>query len=235
MTFNAEYFMESVRYGIKYIPFTLKFSLIVFTLSVFFGLIIATIRFYKVPVLSQFFSGFITVYLGIPIILAVNVYYLLFTTYYTDVVSFFGSTKTIRDANFNSVAYFTLILSYSCMISETFRGAYRTIDKTQFEAGYAIGLTKFGTLRRIILPQIVPVVLPGMTNWLVGAIKGTSFVSIIGLYEVMNGALIPCVQTYSYVEGYIAAAAIYWGLVIIVEQIGKIVEKQSARFVTGQT
>ena len=230
MTFNMDYFIESVKYGIKYIPFTLKFSLIVFVLSVFFGLIIATIRFYKVPVLSQFFSGFITLYLGVPLILAINIYYVLFATYYTDIANFLGTGKTIRDANFNSVAYFTLILSYSCMISETFRGAYRTIDKTQFEAGYAIGLTKLGTLRRIILPQVVPAVLPSMINWVVGTIKGTSFVSIIGLYEVMNGALIPCINTYSYVEGYVAAAIIYWGIVVIVEQLGKLVEKRSARF-----
>ncbi|WP_044915265.1 amino acid ABC transporter permease [Butyrivibrio sp. WCE2006] len=230
MTFNVDYFWESIRYGIKYIPFTLQFSVIVFVLSVLFGLIIATIRFYKVPVLSQFFSGFITLYLGVPLILAINIYYVLYATYYNDIAGILGTGKTIRDANFTSVAYFTLILSYSCMISETFRGAYRTIDKTQFEAGYAIGLTKLGTLRRIIFPQVVPAVLPSMVNWLVGTIKGTSFVSIIGLYEVMNGALIPCINTYSYVEGYVAAALIYWGIVVIIEQVGKLVEKRSARF-----
>ena len=230
MSFNVEYFRDCIISGIKYLPFTLEFSIVVFVLSVLFGLIIASVRFYKIPVLSEFFAGFTTLYLGVPLVLALNVYYVIYVSCYNDIARFFGSTKTIRDGNFTTVAYIALVINFSCMISETFRGAFKTIDKTQFEAGYSIGLTTFGTYKRIVLPQAVPAVLPAMINWLSGIIKATSFVSIIGLYEIMNGALIPCINTYSYVEGYVAAALLYWAVVAIVEQFGKLAEKKTARY-----
>lgn len=228
--FNLSYFKDCILSGLKYLPFTLKFSLIVFVASSFFALVVATVRFYKVPVLSQFFTGFTTLYLGIPLVLALNVYYVAYISWYNDFAAFFHTGKTIRDGNFTTVAYIALILSFSCMISETFRGAYKTVDRTQFEAGYSIGLTRFGTLRRIILPQVVPAVLPAMINWLAGIIKATSFVSIIGLYEIMNGAIAPCINTYSYVEGYVAAALLYWAVVVIVERLGKLAEKHTAKY-----
>lgn len=230
MSFNPDYFKECIIEGAKYIPITLKMTAIIFVASIIFGLIIATVRFYKIPVISQILATFVTIYLGIPMMLAINVYYLVFSTFYNRVVQFFNLSVTIRDADFSIVAYFTLIVSTSCWISETFRGAYKAIDKTQFEAGYSIGLTRFRTLTRIILPQIVPIVLPSMVNWLTGTLKGISMISVIGLYEIMNGAIVPCVKTYSYVEGYVAAAVIYWIIVVIIEQAGKLIEKRSGKY-----
>lgn len=230
MSFDLKHFWNCLISGIVYIPVTLKMTVIVFTVSVILALLVATIRFYKVPVLSQLFAVITTVYLGIPIMLAINVYYLIFVVFYNDVAAFFHLSTTIRDANFNIVAYFTLILGNCCMFSETFRGAYRSIDRVQFEAGYSIGMSKLKTLVRIILPQIVSVVAPSMINFLVGTLKNMSILFVVGVYDIMNGALIPCVQNYSYVEGYVAAALIYWGLVVIIEQIGKAVEKHSTSY-----
>jgi L-cystine transport system permease protein len=230
MSFNVDYLKECLLAGAKYIPVTVKMAVIVFVVSVILGLAIATVRFYKVPVLSQLLATFVTIYLGVPMMLAINVYYVFFSTFYTKIAAFLHLSTTIRDADFSIVAYFTLIVSTSCWISETFRGAYKAIDKVQFEAGYSIGLTKFKTLTRIILPQIVPIVLPSMVNWFTGTLKSISMIFVIGLYEIMNGALVPCMKTYSYVEGYVAAAIIYWILVVIIEQAGKIIEKRSVRY-----
>lgn len=230
MSFHIDYLKDCIWAGIQYIPVTLKMTVIIFVVSCIIGLLVATLRFYKVPVVSQCLAGFITIYLGVPIMLAINVYYLMFSTFYTPVMNFLHLSRTIRDANFNLVAYFTMIMSMSCMFSEIFRGAYRAIDKLQFEAGYSIGLTEFKTLTRVIFPQMIPVILPSMINSLTATLKNMSMVSIIGIYEVLNGSLVPCVKTYSYVEGYVAAALIYWAMVVIIEQIGKRVEKNSGKF-----
>jgi L-cystine transport system permease protein len=229
VTFNIDYFKESLRYGVKYIPVTLKMALIVFILSALLGLLIATVRFYKIPVLSQILATFVTIYLGVPTMLALNVYYLLYSMFYIKIVNTLHLSLTMRDIDFTVVVYFTMILSTSCWMSETFRAAYKAIDKLQFEAGYSIGLTKFQTLKRIIFPQIVPVVLPGMMNWLTGTIKNMSLISAIGINEIMTGALKPCQRTYSFVEGYVASAIIYWIIIVIFEQFGKIIEKKSTK------
>lgn len=230
MSFNMDVFRECLLEGIKYIPVTLKMTVIIFLFSVVLGFLAATARVYKVPVLSRFLNGFITVYLGVPTMLAINVYYLIFITFYTPVMQFLHINSTVRDAKNTTVAYFTMILAISCLLSEMFRGAYNAIEKTQFEAGYSIGLTKMMTLIRIIIPQMVPVVLPGMINSFAGTLKNMSILSAISIYEIMNGSLIPCEKTYSFVEGYVAAALLYWILVIIVEQTGKRIEKYSSKY-----
>lgn len=230
MSLKWSNFVASLISGAAYIPVTLKMTAIIFVISLFLGLVIATVRFYKVPVISQILAVFTTIYMGIPVMLAINVYYLAWYTMFPTIIKIFHLHKTLRDINFSIVAYVTLILSTMTILSEVFRGAYQSIDKLQFEAGYSIGLTKMQTLRRIILPQLVPVVMPNMLNMLTGTLKNMSIIFVIGLYEVMQGALIPCNKTYSYVEGYLAAAVIYWALVFVIERIGNVIEKKSVRF-----
>ena len=67
----------------------------------------------------------------------------------------------------------------------------------------------------------------------VGAIKNSSIVFAIGVTEVLNGATIPCGTTYSYLEGYVAAAIIYWILNIIAENLLRLAEKRSAKYRSG--
>ena len=227
---NREYLIECIRAGIKYIPVTLKLTFVVFIVSLVIGLLIATVRFYKVPFISRILSAFVTIYRGIPVILALNIYYLIYLTSYTDVMSFFHLSANIKNSNPISVAYFALILANSCGISEIIRGAYNGIDKTQFEAGYAIGMNKFMTLRRIIWPQLLPIVLPNLINMLIGTLKNANTISVIGIVEIMKGSIVPCSKTYSFIEGYMAAALIYWALGFILEILGKFLEKNTIKY-----
>lgn len=230
MSFRLDYLIECIQSGIPYIPVTLKLTVIVFVVAALLGWTIATIRHFRVPVLSRLFALFVTVYMGVPNMLGLNFYYLFVAMTFNDISGFLHLPWTLKDVNFMSVAYFTMILSSSCWMSEDFRGAYKAIDKTQFEAGYSIGLSTVTTLRRIIFPQMIPVVLPNLLNWLTGTVKNVSLISAIGLVEIMGGCLQPCGRTYSYLEGYVAAAIIYWIIVIIIEKLGKIVERQTSRY-----
>lgn len=227
MSFSVQHFLNCILTGIRYIPNTLKMTIVVFVISILLGLLIATIRFYKIPVLSEVCAAFVTIYLGVPILLAINVYYLIYVMFYNDIAAFLHLNTSIREASFSIVAYFTLVLASSCMMSDTFRGAYSSIEPVQFEAGYSIGMSKPRTLIRIILPQIFPVVLPNMINWFVNILKNMSILFVVGIYDIMNGSLIPCADNYSYAEGYVAAALIYWGVVVIVEHLGKFLEVRS--------
>lgn len=230
MSFHLNYFIESLEGGIQYIPTTLRLSFIVFIVSVFLAFVIATIRFYRVPVISQILAFFVTVYMGIPNMLALNVYYLILTLAFPVINEAFNLGIPLKDVNYMIVVYVTMILSESNWISEDFRGAYKAIDPVQFEAAYSIGETKIQTLRRIIFPQILPVVFPNLMNWLTGTVKNMSLISAIGLIEVMGGALKPCGRTYSYLEGYVAAALIYWALVAIIERIGNVIDRKSKKY-----
>jgi L-cystine transport system permease protein len=73
-------------------------------------------------------------------------------------------------------------------------------------------------MRRIILPQILPEVLPGMTNLLIALLKAGALSYALGVTDIMNAAVRAASNAYDLLEGYIAAALIYWGLSILIEQ-----------------
>lgn len=230
MGFNIEYFKVSLVEAIKYAPVTIKLTLVTFIVSLLLGIVIASIRHYKIPVLSQFFAAFVTIYMGLPTMVALVLYNLIFMTCYGDFARFFHIQKSISEIDPIVIAYFTLILATTCGCSENVRGAFRSIEAVQFEAGYSIGLTKLQTLRRIILPQMVPVMIPGLINLLIGTLKASNLVSAINVVEVMVAALVPCGLTYSYLEGYVAAALVYWVIGAGIEWVSRKVEKRSGKY-----
>lgn len=230
MAFSMENFMDCLRYGFIYLPVTAKLSLISFLIGIAGGMIIAMVRNYKVPVLSQFFAFFVAVYQGIPVAVALLIYSLLFTSTFNDFAAFFHLGITMADVDSIIVGYFTLSLFCITTISETFRGALMSVPRIQYEAGYSVGLTKLQTLFKIVLPQMLPVAMPGLTNNMVGTIKATALVSAVGIVEVMAGAVIPCGVTYSFIEGYAAAAVVYWLFSILLSFLLRRIEKHCGRY-----
>jgi len=218
MNFGFKAFLDCVVSGLAYLPNTLIMAVSAVALGLLFGTVIAVIRFFKVPVLAKVLSVFVTIYNGVPLIVALMIYNLLFLLCFDNIAIALGLSLRAATVPVIWVGVFTLMLSATCMMSEAIRGALMSIDKGQFEAGYAVGMGVFPVLFRIVLPQVVPVAIPMLLNTLIGMIKGTSVVMTIGITDVLNGALIPCQRSYSFLAGYIAAAAIYWLLSIVIER-----------------
>lgn len=206
MKFSLEYLWKCILSGIIYIPVTLKLALIPLALAIVFGTLIALARIFKVPVVEKFFKIFVAIYSGIPGVVTMLIFHLIY-------LSLFKPAKN----GIMFLAYFTFTLGRTIVVSESVRGAFLSIPKGQYEASYACGLSTFQTLKKIVIPQVIPVALPALTNNTLGSIKNTSIVLVLGIVDVLNGATIPCADTYSYVEGYVAAAIIYWVINAIVE------------------
>ena len=80
----------------------------------------------------------------------------------------------------------TIGFVYGAYMTETFRGAIMSVPKGQSEAGWAFGMSRFYTFRRVVFPQMVRFALPSFTNnWLV-LLKSTALVSVIGLADITN-------------------------------------------------
>ena len=230
MSFSITSFLDSFKSALLYAPVTIKLTAITFIVSLLLGAVIATVRNYRVPVLSQFFAAFVTIYLGLPTMVALLLYNLLFMTFYSDVATALHISVPISDVNPIFIGYITLIIGTTCSVSESIRGAFRGIEKVQYEAGYSIGMGKFKTLTRIIFPQMVPILLPGMQNSLIGLLKASNLVSAISVVEIMTGALLPSLMYYSYLEGYVAAALVYWMIGAAIEILAHFAEKNSGKY-----
>jgi general L-amino acid transport system permease protein len=79
-----------------------------------------------------------------------------------------------------------MIVFFAAYAAEIVRGGLQAIPRGQYEAANAIGLGYWRRTRRIILPQALRIVIPGLMNDIIRAFKNTTFVSIVGLFDVLG-------------------------------------------------
>ena len=163
---------QLIRLGGAFIR-NLEFLPWVLLIGVVFGLLFALIRFHRIPVLNFIVMAFVEIMRGAPFLIIV------FAVYFA--LPYMG-------IQLDAIASGIVVLSMSATayLSEIFRSGLMAIDKGQFEAADALGLTYFQKLRFIILPQMIKISLPSMIGQIVLTIKDTSIVSLVGVVEIVR-------------------------------------------------
>jgi len=75
-------------------------------------------------------------------------------------------------------ALFAFILNYTAYFAEIFRGGLQAIPEGQYESARVLRLTKWQTLRKIVIPQVVKIVLPSIGNEVINLVKDSSLVYV---------------------------------------------------------
>ena len=119
-----------------------------------------------------------------------------------------------------------LSLCYGAYMTEIFRAGIMSIDDGQWEGSRALGF-KFGlTMRKIILPQSIPLIIPPTGNQFIAMLKDSSLVSVIGVWELMFLARTLGNKTFNHMEMLITAALLYWAMTMILELIQSRIERK---------
>ncbi len=226
MNINYSQIQISFNYAVKFIPITMFLTIVPLMIGIILGGIVAVVRVFRIKLLSNILDISITVLKGIPTILIILVCSLYVTNAFNDFAAAMNWSIRSKDIDVIYIALFALSISATVMISETIRGALLSIEQSQYDAAYSVGLTKFQTFQRIILPQVFLVVIPTLSGNLIGLLKGSSIAYVIGVSEILNSSLRMATATYAFLEAYIAAALIYWALGILIETIGRLLEKK---------
>lgn len=85
-----------------------------------------------------------------------------------------------------NAAVFAFILNYAAYFAEIFRGGFQSIDDGQYEAARMLGLSYPQTLRKIVIPQVVKIVIPSIGNEVINLVKDSSLVYVIGLGDLLR-------------------------------------------------
>jgi len=185
-------------------------------LSTILGLVWALLRVSGVRALAGLSAGLINLIRGIPIIV------LLFYLYF--VMPDFGIALTALQA-----AILGLGLAYSAYQAENFRAGIEAIDKGQVEAAQAIGMGWWLTMRRVILPQAVRIVLPPYGNIMIMMLKDSSQASTITVAELaLQGKLIAS-STFKNTSVFTLVALMYLTMSIPLILLVRHFEKQATR------
>ena len=117
------------------------------------------------------------------------------------------------------------ILNYAAYFSEIFRGGLLAIDKGQYEAAQVLGLNKFQTTTRIILPQMFRVALPAVSNESVTLVKDTALLYAVAVPELLHYAQTVVNRDFTIVP-FLVAGVIYLLITLVLTAFFKLLERR---------
>lgn len=155
---------------------TLLLSLFGLTVAYPLGVLLALGRRSKMPAIRSISVVYIEMIRGVPLISLLFMSSVMFPLFLPEGITV---NKILR-------AQAAIILFTAAYIAEVVRGGLQGIARGQYEAAESLGLDYYLTMRLIILPQALKIVIPPSVGILISAFKDTSLVVIIGLYDLMK-------------------------------------------------
>jgi L-cystine transport system permease protein len=220
MKFSLIYIFTVIPRLLPYLGITLLIAVLTLVLGLFFGALLAWAKLGSNAVLRKLAYGYTSVVRCTPPLI------LLFMSYYglPKLFALFGIDINSIEKLYFVLTAFTLL--YAAVLSELIRSTYEAIDRGQFEAAAAAGLTTQQTLRRIIIPQGLFIAIPNLGNTVISLLKEGSLAFTIGLIDVMGQAKMVISLNYGArsLEIYLALALIYWALTFLVVKGAKFLE-----------
>lgn len=121
-----------------------------------------------------------------------------------------------------------MAIFFACYQAEVIRGGLQAITRGQHEAAESLGLGYWQMTRKIILPQALRICLPGIVNHIIAALKNTSFVLIIGLFDILTATTAvmedPLWRRF-YIEAYLFVAFVYFVFCFALSRYSQHVER----------
>ncbi|MFG2122417.1 amino acid ABC transporter permease [Streptomyces sp. NPDC048710] len=218
----ADYFTsDSVLRGLW---LTLWLTAVVMALGFALGALLAAFRLSANPVLRAVSWGYVWLFRSIPILVQLLLWFNIGALY----PQILG-VKTVNLLSPVAVAVVGLTLHEAAYAAEVVRGGILSVDRGQIEAAQALGLSRWRRWRRIVLPQAMRSIVPPAGNMLIGALKGTSIVSVIAVNDLLFSAQLIYHRTYQVIP-LLMVATLWYTIVTSVLGVGQYyVEKHYAR------
>ena len=187
---------------------TIAVSITAMVIGFLFSLIFTPLKLSKRKYLNLISNSYTTVIRGVPELLVIYLFFFGGSGAIMYVASIFGYNDYIEINAFltGSISIGIISGAYS---TEVFRGAIQSIDKGQFEAAKVLGISKFAQFYKIILPQMLRLAIPNLSNVWQITLKDTSLISVTGLVEIMRQSYIAAGSTRDPLFFYSFAAVLY--------------------------
>jgi octopine/nopaline transport system permease protein len=187
---------------------TIAVSITAMLIGFSFAAIFTPLKLSKFKSLNLIANVYTTVIRGVPELLVIYLFFFGGSGAIMFVASIFGYNEYIEINAFVTGSFAIGIIS-GAYSTEVFRGAIQSIDKGQFEAAKVLGFSKFKQFYKIILPQMLRLAIPNLSNVWQITLKDTSLISVTGLVEIMRQSYIAAGSTRDPLFFYSFAAVLY--------------------------
>jgi His/Glu/Gln/Arg/opine family amino acid ABC transporter permease subunit len=192
---------------------TVTLSFIGILIGLPIGLGLALIRWANVPVVARVVTLYVSMLRATPLVTLL-------------LLLFFALPNIGVPINPISAAILGLVMNTSAFNCEVWRSALVNFPKDQYEAAQSVGMRAGQRFRRIVLPQIVRVSLPGLINEMSLLIKVTPVLAVVGVVDITRAAVRIGAQTYEPLPPFLVAIALYAPIVFALVSLQRWIERR---------
>jgi polar amino acid transport system permease protein len=175
---------------------TLQITFVGIAIALVLGLVVAVIRYLRIPVLSHLFTFYVQFIRGTPLLVQAFAAFFILPNY--------GITLSPL-----LTGIIVMGVNYSAYTAEVYRSGIEGVDKGQWEAATALSLPAKATWTRIVLPQSVRTIIPVLGNYWIQMYKDSAILYAITVVEVLGAATEVGSSSYRYVEPLTLAALLF--------------------------
>lgn len=228
VTAQADPFLRILKFVAGGIAITAQITVAAFLIVLVIGMIGALGRLSKNPFIRFPSSLYVEVVRGIPLLVQLIWWYFAFPVVIQQIGEGLGITAL---ANYRANPIFTAIFGmafcYGAYMSEIYRAGIQSIPKGQMEASRSLGMTYFQSMRHIILPQAVRVILPPVGNEAIALLKDSSLVSVVAVADLTRRGKLFMSVNFNPIEVWTMVALLYLVMTLFLTRIVAWIEKRS--------
>jgi His/Glu/Gln/Arg/opine family amino acid ABC transporter permease subunit len=180
------------------------------------GLLLAVTRWARVPVVAQLVMVYVSILRATPLVTLL-------------LLLFFALPNVGVPIGAVSAAIVALTLNTSAFNCEVLRAGLMNFPKDQYEAAQSVGMSAGLRFRRIVLPQVLRVSLPGLVNEMSLLIKVTPVLAVVGVVDLTRAAVRIGAETYEPLPPFLVALAIYMPIIYAIVSLQRLMERRLAR------
>ena len=180
------------------------------------GLALAVLRWADVPIVARGVAVYVSILRATPLVTLL-------------LLLFFALPNIGIAIGPISAAILALVMNTAAFNCEVWRASLMNFPKDQYEAAQSVGMNATLRFRRIVLPQIVRVSLPGLVNEMSLLIKVTPVLAVVGVVDITRAAVRIGAQTYEPLPPFLVAVALYAPIVFLLVSLQRWIERRQLR------
>ena len=210
------------------IVITIAVTILSFIFTLVAGLIGGLGRLSKSCAISTIATFYVEIVRGVPLLVQLLAWYFAFPVVIQGLGRWLGIDALISyQANAFAMAIIGLSFCYGAYMSEIYRAGIQSIPGGQREAALSLGMSNFQSLRYVILPQAIRVILPPIGNEFIALLKDSSWVSVVAVADLTRRGREFMSQTFDPISTWLMVALIYLIMTLFSARVVNWIEKRT--------
>lgn len=231
MVFNFEFAFSIIKPVLSCLPTTLLLTFWSIVCALILSIICGAVILKDVLGLKQIIIGINSFIKGVPLVVQLYFCYYALPYLLQNLDGIWIFHFDLRNLPLFQFAVIAFTLNYGAYFTDIVVSSMRGVDPGQMEACMSVGMNKAQALLRVVVPQAAIISLPNMSNMFTALLKSTSLVYLINIMDILGKARQLAGESYTYLEAYVVAAAIYWIIFIIVDKFMVAAELKLSKYI----